>query len=52
MHHALLELAIFGEFGLQSADLGIHVVQGFGDGFLFGFRGRDGKRESADQFGV
>src|SRR6266516_4816163 len=36
VHHAPLELAIFGELGFQRGDLGIHVGEDRGDGVLFG----------------
>src|SRR3990172_85788 len=35
IHHALLYLAGFGEFGFQGSDLGIHVGEDSGDGGLF-----------------
>src|SRR6185436_4068082 len=41
LHHALLELASFGELGFQRGNLGVHVGEDSGDGFLFGFGGRE-----------
>ena len=36
MHHAVLELAGFGELGFQGGDLGVHVEEDGGYGGLFG----------------
>ncbi len=35
MHHSLLDLAGFGQFGFQRVDFGIHVGEDGGDGGLF-----------------
>ena len=42
LHGALFELAFFGEELLQGFDEGIRIAQRLGDGFLFGFGGREG----------
>ena len=36
VHHALLELAGFGELGFEGGDFGVHVGEDGGDGGLFG----------------
>ena len=36
MHHALLDLAGFGELGFEGGDFGVHVGEDGGDGGLFG----------------
>src|SRR3989304_3728844 len=42
LHGALFELALLGEELLQGFDEGIRIAQRLGDGFLFGFGGREG----------
>ena len=45
LHGALFELALLGDELLQGFDEGIRIAQRLGDGFLFGFGGRE--RESS-----
>jgi hypothetical protein len=35
VHHALFELAGFGEFGFEGSDFGIHIGEDGGDRLLF-----------------
>ena len=46
LHGALFDVAFFGDELLQGFDEGIRIAQRLGDGFLFGFGGREGNRNS------
>ena len=46
LHHALLELAGFGELRLQRGDLRVHVGEDGGDGGLFSDRGMGKQMDS------
>ena len=41
LHGALFDVALLGEELLQGLDEGIRIAQRLGDGFLFGFGGRE-----------